>query len=328
MKLRRLASSSLLAAGCGQSTRRRAGRHRLVDDRAHQRRSRAVGGQPRRRLGLVIDPATRAVVAEVALGPRRPPSTPTQRYEPARQAARARHPARRQQGLRRRPDRQPRLRHRRRKAHASLDARSPSAPRRSAWSRRRTARAVYVVSHEAARRHQDRSEERTRSSPRSTVAEHPWGACVSADGKSLFVSHLLLGAGVTIIDTASFTVRTTRRARRAAAGRRPRPLPNGVARGVYAVVPRPDDGRAVGAAPPARRSRRREPELDFQSTVFPTISTLDADGAAEGDRLLFTPLDDAERRRAPSTTSSPARARSPSRPTASWRSSPTARART
>jgi cytochrome c peroxidase len=36
----------------------------------------------------------------------------------------------------------------------------------------------------------------------------------------------------------------------------------------------------------------RQPQLalDFQSTVFPTISTLTADGGAEGRRLLFAPL--------------------------------------
>jgi mono/diheme cytochrome c family protein len=32
-----------------------------------------------------------------------------------------------------------------------------------------------------------------------------------------------------------------------------------------------------------------QPELDFESTVFPTISTVAADGSAEGQRLVFTP---------------------------------------
>src|SRR5262249_44660762 len=33
-----------------------------------------------------------------------------------------------------------------------------------------------------------------------------------------------------------------------------------------------------------------EPDLDFQSTVFPTVSTLAPDGKAEAKRLLFKPL--------------------------------------
>jgi mono/diheme cytochrome c family protein len=64
--------------------------------------------------------------------------------------------------------------------------------------------------------------------------------------------------------------------------------PNGVARGLYGAFPRPGSGElwiphlllAVTTA---------QPELDFESTVFPTISTVAGGGAAEGPRLLFTP---------------------------------------
>jgi cytochrome c peroxidase len=65
--------------------------------------------------------------------------------------------------------------------------------------------------------------------------------------------------------------------------------PNGVARGVYAAVPRPTSGE-VWMPHLLLAVKTPEPDLDFQSTVFPTISTLSADGKTEGKRLLFKPL--------------------------------------
>jgi YVTN family beta-propeller protein len=149
--------------------------------------------------------------------------------------------------------------------------------------------AVYAVSHEAA--------VVTRIDPKKDavtgtvdVGEHPWGASVSADGRSLFVSHLLLGAGITTIDTKSFTVKS-----KVELAEEPqndtKTLPQGVVRGVYAVVPRPETGE-LWAPHLLLAIHTPEPALDFQSTVFPSVSTLDATGAMEGDRLNFTPIDD------------------------------------
>ncbi|MGZ3426202.1 MAG: c-type cytochrome, partial [Polyangia bacterium] len=149
--------------------------------------------------------------------------------------------------------------------------------------------AVYAISHEAALV--------TRIDPKKDavtgtleVGEHPWGASVSADGRSLFVSHLLIGAGVTTVDTRSFTVKS--HVDLAEQDRSDtKTLPQGVVRGVYAVVPEPSSG-VLWAPHLLLAIHTPEPALDFQSTVFPSVSTLDPTGAAEGDRLNFTPIDD------------------------------------
>jgi YVTN family beta-propeller protein len=147
--------------------------------------------------------------------------------------------------------------------------------------------AVYVVSHEAA--------EVTVIDPRSDtvtarvpVGEHPWGAAVSADGASLFVTHLLLDPGVTVIDTRSLAV-----TRKTPLADQPRGadkrIPSGVARGVYAVAPRPGS-EELWVPHLLLAVETPQPDLDFESTVFPTISTLDATGERETRRLLFQPL--------------------------------------
>lgn len=149
--------------------------------------------------------------------------------------------------------------------------------------------AVYVVSHEAARV--------TRIDPATDtvvsevpVTEHPWGAAVSQDGRWLYVTHLLLGPGVTVIDAQTLSVRN-----KVSLEEEPRSdpfdkrIPNGEPRGAYAVVPRPGSGELwvphilLGVKTP-------QPDLDFESTVFPTFSTIAEDGATAARRLLFQPL--------------------------------------
>ncbi len=145
---------------------------------------------------------------------------------------------------------------------------------------------VYVVSHEGA--------VVTKIDPETDsvvatleVGPHPWGAALSADGSSLFVTHLLLEPGITIIDTASFSVRGKTPLEDEPRGRDKR-LPNGTARGAYVAVPRPSTGELwvphllLGIGTP-------QPELDFESTVFPTITTFEAEGASPERRLLFQP---------------------------------------
>lgn len=148
--------------------------------------------------------------------------------------------------------------------------------------------AVYAVSHQAA--------VVTKIDPKGdrvaatlAIGEHPWGASLSADGKLLYVSHLLLHAGVTAIDTARFMVRNVVELAEQPPDASGKLVPNGVARGVYAAVPRPGSGE-LWLPHMLLAVKTAEPALDFQSTVFPTISTVDATGMAEGRRLLFKPL--------------------------------------
>jgi YVTN family beta-propeller protein len=234
----------------------------------------------------VIDPATRAAVAEVALGP-----TPTVdgagRYEPAAEP----------RALAILPnDRKIYVAAQTANAVFVIDAQTRAvltkipvdaapvgvvaAPDGSA---------VYAISYEAA--------VVTKIDPKHdavvgslVIPEHPWGASVSADARLLYVSHLLVGAGVTTIDLASFTVRQSV----ALADQPPsatKTLPQGQPRGVYSVVPRPPDGE-LWAPHLLLATGTPEPALDFQSTVFPTISIFDPGGVAERPRLLFTPIDD------------------------------------
>ena len=125
-----------------------------------------------------------------------------------------------------------------------------------------------------------------------TSPTHPWGASLSADGKSLFVTHLLLHAGVTRHRHRDVQGAQQRRARRSA-GRAAngKLVPNGVA------------ARRLRGGAAARRAAmlwmphmllatetRRSPTLDFESTAFPTISTLSATRTPRAKRLLFKPL--------------------------------------
>lgn len=121
------------------------------------------------------------------------------------------------------------------------------------------------------------------------VGEHPWGGALSSDGKRLYVSQFLLHPGVTIVDTDSFRVERTLELSEQSPDS-DKLVPNGLPRGVYTAVPRPGSGE-LWLPHLLLAVNTPQPDLDFQSTVFPTISTADAAGRAEGKRLLFAPLD-------------------------------------
>jgi YVTN family beta-propeller protein len=126
---------------------------------------------------------------------------------------------------------------------------------------------------------------------RLRAPEHPWGVSISeGDGRWLYVTHLLLGAGVTVFDLAS-----------GAAGRHlpladepaklaGRKVPNGEPRGLYSAVPRPGTGE-LWIPHLLLATKTAQPALDFESTAFPTVTTLDPGVRAQRRRLLFQPLD-------------------------------------
>lgn len=121
------------------------------------------------------------------------------------------------------------------------------------------------------------------------VGEHPWGASLSADGRSLYVTRFLRDPGVTVIDVPRFAVRNQVALAEQPPAAGGKLVPNGVARGLYAAVPRPGTGE-VWVPHVLLAVLTAEPSLDFESTVFPTISTLAPGATAEGRRLLFKPL--------------------------------------
>ena len=155
--------------------------------------------------------------------------------------------------------------------------------------------AVYVVNHQSAT---VARVDAARGQVTATLAvpAHPWGASLSADGRLLYVSHLLLGAGVTVVDTATFAARSTvelhEQPRDAGGEKR---VPNGVPRGVYGATPRPGHDGELWLPHLLLAVKTPQPDLDFQSTVFPTISRVQVEAAAgtavEGPRLLLRPDD-------------------------------------
>lgn len=153
--------------------------------------------------------------------------------------------------------------------------------------------AVYVVSHEAG--------EVTKIDPETdevvasvAVSEHPFGIKVSDDGQSIFVTHALLDPGVTVLTASGLSIVDKVPLSDEIPGDDKR-IANGVARGLFHVESRPGTGE-LWVPHLLLAVDTPQPDLDFESTVFPTISTLAADGSAEARRLLFRPaaLPDAE----------------------------------
>lgn len=163
--------------------------------------------------------------------------------------------------------------------------------------------AVYVVNHQSATV-QKIDPHTDQVVATATVGEHPWGAALRADGRTLYVSHLLRNPGVTALDAGTLKVL----AFSALPDQPPdeshnKLIPNGQARGAYGAIPRPGADQGLGGAPGAVSGAPGElwvphlllatatpqPELDFQSTVFPTVTVFRPGASPPGRRLLFRP---------------------------------------
>jgi YVTN family beta-propeller protein len=236
----------------------------------------------------VIDPRTRALVAEVALGAAPPAVDPaTMRYEPSvKPRALAISP----------DDKKVYVAGQTANAVFVVDAvrhtvltSIPVGAEPTGIVASQDGHAVYVVNHQSATVSKiDTSKDMVVAT--LPVGEHPWGASISADGTLLYVSQFLLHPGVTVVDTKTFTVRNVvELAEQSPDASNGKLAPNGVPRGVYAAVPRPVGGD-VWMPHLLLAVQTPEPNLDFQSTVFPTVSTLSSDGTSENKRLLFEPL--------------------------------------
>ena len=154
--------------------------------------------------------------------------------------------------------------------------------------------AVYVVSHEAGVLSKiDPATDTVTAS--LTLTQHPWALSVSADGASVFVTHLLLDPGVSVVEASTLTLKTKTLLADQPMGSSAQ-IPNGVARELYAVAPNPVGGElwvlhSLLATKTAECpiNQTCSSSLLFNTTVFPTISTLTADGTAAARRLLFQP---------------------------------------
>lgn len=148
--------------------------------------------------------------------------------------------------------------------------------------------AVYVVNHQSATVQKIDPHTDTVVATLS-VSEHPWGASLSSDGQTLYVSHLLLNPGVTAIATAGLTtLNFTPIPDQPVDPSLNKLLPSGEVRGAYTVVPQPKTGE-LWVPHLLLATGTPQPELDFESTVFPTISWLSPSGGEMDHRLLFRP---------------------------------------
>jgi YVTN family beta-propeller protein len=108
------------------------------------------------------------------------------------------------------------------------------------------------------------------------VPREPWNLAWSPTDGSLLVTHFL-GAAITAIDPSGPSVRATW-AIPDTAPRGDRRLAHGQVRGLYDVAARPGS-EELWVAHVMLATDTAQPDLDFESTVFPAVSVLRADGA-------------------------------------------------
>lgn len=112
-------------------------------------------------------------------------------------------------------------------------------------------------------------------SGRVAVPHEPWGLAWSPTDGSLLATHFL-GMGVTAIDPVALTVRATWTLPDTQP-RGDRRLAHGQVRGLYDVAARPGTDE-LWIAHVMLGTDTAQPVLDFESTVFPSLSVLHADG--------------------------------------------------
>jgi DNA-binding beta-propeller fold protein YncE/mono/diheme cytochrome c family protein len=110
---------------------------------------------------------------------------------------------------------------------------------------------------------------------RVPVASEPWALAWGSDGV-LLVSHLV-SPTVTVIDPDTLEVRTTWTLPDIALRDNDARLPHGQPRGLYDLAVRPGSSE-VWIAHVMLGTDTPQPELDFESTVFPSLGVVTADG--------------------------------------------------
>jgi mono/diheme cytochrome c family protein len=109
-----------------------------------------------------------------------------------------------------------------------------------------------------------------------SVQAEPWALGWSLDGRTLYVTHML-APNVSVLDPASLALRATLSIPDVA-NRGDKLLPNGTSRGLYDVVARPGSSGEMWVPHLMLAVTTPQPDLDFESTAFPTISVFDGKG--------------------------------------------------
>jgi cytochrome c peroxidase len=126
---------------------------------------------------------------------------------------------------------------------------------------------------------------------RQTLRERPWGLALDADGQTLFVSRFLLDPGIDRLAAATLTPLGGSTIAQVPL-KNSRLIRNGEARGLYSLAVRPRPAAASSSAPSAAPAGDGEiwvghlllnvttaqPDLDFESTVFPAVTVQGLDG--------------------------------------------------
>jgi DNA-binding beta-propeller fold protein YncE len=126
---------------------------------------------------------------------------------------------------------------------------------------------------------------------RQRTTDRPWALALDAGGKTLYATRFLLSPGLDRLDPETLALKG-RAALPDAPSRGNRLLAHGEARGLYtaAVRPRPPGASGAGevwAAHLLLASDVPQPDLDFESTVFPAVSVF-AEGSDEPPRALLS----------------------------------------
>jgi YVTN family beta-propeller protein len=108
------------------------------------------------------------------------------------------------------------------------------------------------------------------------VPTEPWALAWTADGSRLLVTHFM-GAGVTSVAPKTMSLDATWRTPDVAP-RGDKRLAHGAPRGFYDLAARPGT-TDIWTVHALLATDTAQPELDFRSTVFPSLSILSADGA-------------------------------------------------
>ena len=113
---------------------------------------------------------------------------------------------------------------------------------------------------------------------RQRTTERPWGLALDGDGAQLYVTRFLLSPGLDILDAATLQMRGAATLADVAP-RGNRLLAHGVPRGVYGAAVRPGATPQVWLPHLLLATDVAQPDLDFESTVFPAVSVRGVDGS-------------------------------------------------
>lgn len=117
---------------------------------------------------------------------------------------------------------------------------------------------------------------------RARTTDRPWGLGLDAGGQALYATRFLLQPGVDVLDPQTLALRAggAAGAIEEVAPRGNKLLAHGAPRGVYGAAVRPGGAREVWLPHLLLATDVAQPELDFESTVFPALSIRDTAGAA------------------------------------------------